>query len=593
MAVGEGHEAFESQIQDAPHNIEGRAAQEAKWEGSYDDRQHWSLREAYIIHRDRLQTAQQDFYHVQTLVRGHFTPESPLRDLDFSLLERIADFAFLQGQAVRFVADWQQTSLDKHANIRFVARKRPMLHFEADAGDWDCVEVDARESRVVCHDGRMHRTGRRLEMIHKNFVLDTVYGSKVSDETFYQEEVRPLVQRALAGTEATVICYGQTGTGKTHTFNACWQRVGADLVGHNISVTFFEIHGKKCYDLLQQRKEVALRADASEQVHVRGALTATVTPAVSSDLETILEDALRLRKAEATERNPVSSRSHAVCVLDIEGHGTIRFVDLAGSERNYETHHMSAKQHRDFAEINMSLMALKDCFRAHAQLIRQRPGRPPYRASRLTQVLRSCFTDPLHQTIILAMVSPTATDLLHSTNSLLQVTQMSKALTQLRSECTVDVPLLSFKAESPIWEWATEDVDKWIKTVDNGRFKYLVLPPKITGAMLLKLSSQGLADLFDMSLGEARVDNEGQAWNTTASSAAGVARVGRLLFNAVRKEAIQWEGGFTMLQEAKIREAMDRQRAEEGHDLPPASERHCDFFFWGNTSADQQQLQDR
>ena len=51
--------------------------------------------------------------------------------------------------------------------------------------------------------------------------------------------------------------------------------------------------------------------------------------------------------------------SEAICVLDIGGLGTIRFVDLAGSERNYETRYMTAQQHRDFAEINKSLMALK------------------------------------------------------------------------------------------------------------------------------------------------------------------------------------------------------------------------------------------
>ena len=49
----------------------------------------------------------------------------------------------------------------------------------------------------------------------------------------------------------------------------------------------------------------------------------------------------------------------AVCVLQLEGGGSLRFVDLAGSERNYETRHMTAQQHRDFAEINKSLMALK------------------------------------------------------------------------------------------------------------------------------------------------------------------------------------------------------------------------------------------
>jgi len=306
-----------------------------------------------------------------------------------------------------------------------------------------------------------------------------------------------------------------------------------------------------CYDLLQQRKEVALRADESEHVHVRGASTCCVTPASAVDLETVLAEALLLRRSEETQRNPVSSRSHAVCVLGVEGCGTLRFVDLAGSERNYETHLMSARQHRDFAEINMSLMALKDCFRAHAELIRQRPARPPYRASRLTQVLRSCFTDPLHKTIILATVSPTSADLLHSINSLAQVTHMSKSLSELRSECTVELPMLWFTASSPIWQWDCEEVSAWIRTVENGRFKYLVLPPRTTGKMLLQLSSQGLADMFEQSLGAARGQGEGEAWNETATGAIGAAHVGRRLFEAVRREAMRWQGAAEQLIDAQ------------------------------------------
>ena len=58
---------------------------------------------------------------------------------------------------------------------------------------------------------------------------------------------------------------------------------------------------------------------------------------------------------------PKAVSAQAVCVLALDGgKTTLRFVDLAGSERNYETRSMTAQQHRDFAEINKSLMALKD-----------------------------------------------------------------------------------------------------------------------------------------------------------------------------------------------------------------------------------------
>lgn len=576
---------FESHIVDAPRNIEGRAEQEAKWAGDYDGRQHWSLREAYLKHRDRLRQAQGDLYRVKMLLDAHFTSQSScLKDLDLSILERIADFGFSQGPAVGFLANWRRApkpvaAASDRPGIRFMARKRPLLPFEVAAGDWDCVTVSRSCARVVCHDGRLHRTGRRLEMLHKKFVLDQAYDSSVSDSEFYEDAVKPLVTSLKEEEAATIICYGQTGTGKTHTFNACWKRLGADLAGRSIAVTFFEIHGKKCYDLLQQRKEVTLRSDAEERVHVRGALTLSADAAA---LPSLLEEALRLRRSEATERNPLSSRSHAVCILALDGGTTtLRFVDLAGSERNYETRSMTAQQHRDFAEINKSLMALKDCFRAHAQLLRQKSTRVPYRSSSLTQVLRSCFT-PEHRTLILATISPTATDLLHSTNSLLQVTQMSKALSALRSECCVELPLTSFMASRPLWEWSNEEVNLWIRTVNNGLFKYLVLPPKITGAMLLQLSSQGLAQLFDMSLRSARGMGEGEAWNEALASDVGQ-RVGKLLFAAVRREAMRWPLEVKDLPLQLRREAAEREMLEEGLGLPPEAERHCEFFFWGET----------
>merc|ERR1711862_195252 len=119
--------------------------------------------------------------------------------------------------------------------------------------------------------------------------------------------------------------------------------------------------------------------------------------------------------------------------------------------------------------------------------------------------------------------------------------------------------------------------------VDAGRFKYLVLPPKITGKMLLRLSSQGLADLFGMSLRAARGEGEGGAWNETARSAVG-ARIGRQLFAAVQKEAVRWPGGAELLNEVQVRQASERERMERFHDLPPQSERHCEFFFWGDSN---------
>jgi kinesin family protein 2/24 len=134
----------------------------------------------------------------------------------------------------------------------------------------------------------------------------------------------------------------------------------------SVCVEFFEIHGKQCLDLLDARKPLKLLADASDTVHVRGARQAHLQKPTAGSFAAIFHDALKLRSVEITERNPISSRSHAVCRIGFGQGGSLCLVDLAGSERNYEVTQMTAAQHRESADINKSLMALKDCFRMHA-----------------------------------------------------------------------------------------------------------------------------------------------------------------------------------------------------------------------------------
>jgi hypothetical protein len=207
----------------------------------------------------------------------------------------------------------------------------------------------------------------------------------------------------------------------------------------------------------------------------------------------------------------------------------ITLVDLAGSERNYETVKFNGADHKESAEINMALMALKNCFRAFSLLLQQqsqveagsnhsdsahsdatslpagskkfeegadskpvsladylkgksarqepssasfeskdqivsssrRPARLaptgqggavriPYRDTLLTRVLKDCFTiasgSTQHRTTIVATVSPTSTDLVHSVNTLDHVVKMSPQFQSLLQAVTVEVPC-------EIWTW--------------------------------------------------------------------------------------------------------------------------------------------
>merc|ERR1712072_1468268 len=94
--------------------------------------------------------------------------------------------------------------------------------------------------------------------------------------------------------------------------------------------------------------------------------------------------------------------------------GKFSFIDLAGSERGADTMDVDRQRRLEGAEINKSLLALKECIRA---LDRQDGGHVPFRGSKLTQVLRDSFMGN-SRTVMIAAVSPNVLSCEHSLNSL-------------------------------------------------------------------------------------------------------------------------------------------------------------------------------
>jgi len=291
--------------------------------------------------------------------------------------------------------------------------------------------------------------------------------------------------------------------------------------------------------------------------------------ATGPELMELLRGAMALRSVQVTERNPISSRSHAFAELRVLSRsGRITLVDLAGSERNYETQNMTAAQHKESASINTALMALKDCFHAfHVQLERSNPDanpiqfntiaaksdavaaaamvrkkgatvRVPFRASKLTQVLRESFTDPAHRTVVITSVAPTPTDLQHTLNSLDHVILMAPPLARTMSNATVEAAVFSESGVRgiPVHEWTHQQVVAWVATVDGGRFSKIALPPTINGKKLLLISEQNLCELFAGSMRDARGDSEQGAW--IVDSEAGE-ELGRALYSCLRNEQLR------------------------------------------------------
>ncbi len=106
-----------------------------------------------------------------------------------------------------------------------------------------------------------------------------------------------------------------------------------------------------------------------------------------AEIMDIIAFGLSVRTTGITGANVDSSRSHAILQISLKlGNkffSKISFIDLAGSERGADTLDQNRQTRIDGAEINKSLLALKECIRA----LDQDKRHTPFRGSKLTQVL--------------------------------------------------------------------------------------------------------------------------------------------------------------------------------------------------------------
>lgn len=158
--------------------------------------------------------------------------------------------------------------------------------------------------------------------------------------------------------------------------------------------------------------------DGKQQVQVVG-LTEKVVDSVEEVLK-IIQQGNVARTSGQTSANSNSSRSHAVfqIVLRPPGfhkiHGKFSFIDLAGNERGADTSSANRQTRMEGAEINKSLLALKECIRA----LGKQSAHLPFRVSKLTQVLRDSFIGEKSKTCMIAMISPGLSSCEHTLNTL-------------------------------------------------------------------------------------------------------------------------------------------------------------------------------
>jgi len=184
-----------------------------------------------------------------------------------------------------------------------------------------------------------------------------------------------------------------------------------------VAVALFEIYGNKLFDLLNDKKQIVARQNSKQQVCVIGLKEQQVKD--SDELLAQISKGGASRSTSATGVHAESSRSHAILQISLkDGEGKTKgmfsFIDLAGSEKAGDTYENNRQTRIEGAEINKSLLALKECIRA----LDRSQKHAPFRQSTLTQVLKDSFMGPHSRTIMIANIAPNSGFAEHTLNTL-------------------------------------------------------------------------------------------------------------------------------------------------------------------------------
>uniref|UniRef100_A0A7I5E816 Kinesin-like protein n=1 Tax=Haemonchus contortus TaxID=6289 RepID=A0A7I5E816_HAECO len=321
--------------------------------------------------------------------------------------------------------------------ISVCVRKRPLNKKEISRKEIEVITIPNRDHLIV------HQPQVKVDLTkyldNQKFRFDYTFDENTSNEMVYKFTAQPLVKTIFEQGFATCFAYGQTGSGKTHT-------MGGDFTGRNqncasgiyaltasdvfkmqhsqqyrklnlsVSCSFFEIYGGKVFDLLKHKALLRVLEDGKKEVQVVGLQELPVSS--ENDVLELIRQGTDMRTAGATSANSNSSRSHAVFQIvlrkDKKLWGKFSLIDLAGNERGQDTGNSDRQTRHEGAEINKSLLALKECIRAMAK----NSQHVPFRTSKLTLVLRDSFIGEKARTCMIAMISPGMSSCEHTINTL-------------------------------------------------------------------------------------------------------------------------------------------------------------------------------
>ena len=357
-------------------------------------------------------------------------------------------------------------------HVQVICRLRPLSGYERSRGHEDATQVI--DEHTICV------TNRDAQQV---FSFDHVCGMDTTQQDMYDLVAKSTLQDLFRGFNGTILAYGQTSAGKSHTMFGTASdpgiipRVCSSIFSHiehglpdveyTVSVSLMEIYQEHIKDLLNptlKESEYTIHEDKTNGVYVRGISHAFVSSA--SEMTQVLKQGSKHRTKSPTNMNMESSRSHAIFQVMLTqeeiASGAITksklfLVDLAGSEKVDKTG-ASGNNLEEAKKINLSLSVLGLVINS----LTDKSTHIPYRDSKLTRILQESLGGN-SRTSLIVNCSP-ATSCVSETISTLRFGTRAKNITNtvhVNRELSVD----QLKARVVYLEKVNRELEQELKAV--------------------------------------------------------------------------------------------------------------------------------
>ena len=297
--------------------------------------------------------------------------------------------------------------------INVFCRFRPPSELELEHTSNNCITILSPKQLLVRKDNNLD--------IQQDYTFDGLFLPQTPLDQIYTRTTKQIIENVLMGFNGAIICYGQTGTGKTYTMNEItplavnqiFNGIGAsdkDNEIFKIEVSIIEIYKEQVNDVLDSKKtNLNLIENKLKRKNLTIENLTTVSVNTENELNDIIYKGTIKRNTNNTTMREYTAKSHNIIIITIYRYykdknylrtGTLYLCDLEGSEKITKMNPVEGESIEEQKLVNKSLSALASVVQS-LSIKNDTIFHVPYRDSKLTRILAECLGGSAYTTLIL------------------------------------------------------------------------------------------------------------------------------------------------------------------------------------------------